>query len=555
MLNPKAVQTLATTLCQHKSVTNSSGEGEFAHFLQNLLSQWDYFKAYPDRLWPQQTLNDPYKRNSLFALVKSNRVKGNSNKTIILTGHYDTVSTENYGNLEPLACDVEKLLEALIVELKQSGNNPQALQDFESGEFLPGRGIFDMKSGLAGGLAVLEQWSKQQDIPANLLFIAVPDEEVASHGMKSVAQQLPEICKKHDLELELAINLDVSTEPAIFLGSVGKLLPFVLFVGRPSHVGAPFDGVNPALIAAEFTRRIEANPDYGDDKTDPPAPPTVLYHRDNRKHYDVTTANSVFCAINVLTHQRSPQDVLESISNLAKESLESSLITLQERAKRNSQSMANYPVKVMIFANLLELAKTIDPKQTEKILLETSPDVESVNRCNDITQALVKLTNLEGPAAIVGFSPPYYSRVEFNQAKASHILKAIMQELEREKGRKGAGEQGSKFPFPPSKSSEETSSSNGSKFPTIRPFFDGISDMSFFNPSDGLEPQQFVALQMPVMEKVFESNLNCPIINIGPWGRDYHQKLERVHAPYAFEFLPQFLWNFINRLLVHPEKP
>ena len=233
-----------------------------------------------------------------------------------------------------------------------------------------------MKSGLAVGLAVLEAWSKLPDIPANLLFIAVPDEEVASHGMKSVAQQLPEICKKHDLELELAINLDVSTEPAIFLGSVGKLLPFILFVGRPSHVGAPFDGINPVLLAAEFTRCIEANPDYGDDKIDPPAPPTILYHRDNRKHYDVTTPESVFCAVNVLTHQRSPQDVIESIGNLAKESLEISLKTLQERAKRNSQSMADYPIKVMTFANLLELARAIDPKQTEKILLETSPDAE-----------------------------------------------------------------------------------------------------------------------------------------------------------------------------------
>ena len=137
MLNPKAIKTLATTLCQHKSVTNSSGEEEFAHFLQNILSQWDYFKVHPDRLWSLRTLNDPYERYSLFALVKSNsnRVKGKNNKTIILTGHYDTVSTENYGNLEPLACEPEELLEALIKELKQSGNSPQALQDFESGEF------------------------------------------------------------------------------------------------------------------------------------------------------------------------------------------------------------------------------------------------------------------------------------------------------------------------------------------------------------------------------------------------------------------------------------
>jgi arginine utilization protein RocB len=547
------IQSLAILLTNFSSVTNTTGERDFVPFLNDVLSSWDYFKAHPKHLWPLQTLDDSLERYSLFALVK-----GNSNKTIILTGHYDTVSTDNYGMLEPLACEPQKLLEVLIADLQKNQNNPQALQDFESGDFLPGRGMLDMKSGLAVGLAVLEAWSNQKEIPANLLFIAVPDEEVASHGMKSVAQHLPEICKAHDLDLELAINLDVSTELAIFLGSVGKLLPFVLFVGRPSHVGAPFDGVNPAFLAAEFTKRIEANPEYGDDKIEPPAPPTVLYHRDNRTHYDVTTPASVFCAVNMLTHQRSPQDVLESFKQLAKESLESSLHTLQERAEKYSQknnAPANFPnwtVTVITFADLLEKAKKVDAEQVEKILLETVPNAESINRCNDITQALVKLANIEGPTAIVGFSPPYYSRVEFDHTKDQHILEVIEQELEDLKTTF------SPSPFLPFSSSSYHSSTNNkesSALPSVRPFFDGISDMSFFNPADGVEPQQFVASQMPIKQTIFESKLNCPIINIGPWGRDYHQKLERVHTPYAFEFLPMFLWNLINRLLAHPELP
>jgi arginine utilization protein RocB len=105
-------------------------------------------------------------------------------------------------------------------------------------------------------------------------------------------------------------------------------------VGRPTHVGAPFDGVNPALIASEFVSRVEANPVYSDaaGRKDYPAPPTVLYQRDNRTHYDVTTPASSFCAVNVLTHHRTPQEVLESFQTLAKESLESTLQKLQQRA-------------------------------------------------------------------------------------------------------------------------------------------------------------------------------------------------------------------------------
>ena len=37
-----------------------------------------------------------------------------------------------------------------------------------------------------------------------------------------------------------------------------------------------------------------------------------------------------------------------------------------------------------------------------------------------------------------------------------------------------------------------------------------------------------------------------PCINIGPWGRDYHHWLERLHAPYAFETLPKVLLAVID---------
>jgi arginine utilization protein RocB len=512
---------LAIELTKFKSVTNTTGEKEFALHFKNVLSSWDYFKEHLEQVWTEKTLDDSLERHSLFALVK-----GKSEKTIILAGHYDTVSTESYGTLEPHACNPNELLSQLISNLQKTQNNSQALKDFESGDFLPGRGLLDMKSGLAVGLVLLEEWSKLSKFPGNLLLIAVPDEEVASHGMKSVVQQLPEICKRFDLRLELAINLDVSSEPAVFLGSVGKLLPFVLFVGRPTHVGAPFDGVNPALIASEFVARVEANPMYGDaeGRRDYPAPPTVLYQRDNRTHYDVTTPATTFCAVNTLTHHRAPFEVLEAFRVLAKESLESTLKKLRDRAsefsnRTNTTVHSNWTAQVITFAELLAKARGVNNETVEKILLETLSSAEAVNRCNDIAQELVKLAGIEGPAAVVGFAPPYYSRAEFDFEKDAKLLEVIQREVNT-----------TPYDIP------------------LRPFFDGISDMSFFNPTDGLEPQQFVASQMPIEQKVFEPSLRCPIINSGPWGRDYHQRLERVHAPYAFGVLPELLWRIIQKL-------
>lgn len=43
--------------------------------------------------------------------------------------------------------------------------------------------------------------------------------------------------------------------------------------------------------------------------------------------------------------------------------------------------------------------------------------------------------------------------------------------------------------------------------------------------------------------------LDLPVVNIGPWGRDYHQRLERVQMPYSFGVLPELVWRVARDLL------
>ena len=87
----------------------------------------------------------------------------------------------------------------------------------------------------------------------------------------------------------------------------------------------------------------------------------------------------------------------------------------------------------------------------------------------------------------------------------------------------------------------------------VRPFglgeinyFAGISDMSFFGETSG--DLSVVAANAPIWGKSFvmPEPGGFPTINIGPWGRDYHTWLERVHAPYAFETLPRVLLSVID---------
>ncbi len=79
--------------------------------------------------------DDPLERKSVMAIVKGE--KGNSNKTLVLIGHTDTVGVSDYGILSDYATKPLELKEKLTeVSLPK-----EALEDLESGEYLFGRGI------------------------------------------------------------------------------------------------------------------------------------------------------------------------------------------------------------------------------------------------------------------------------------------------------------------------------------------------------------------------------------------------------------------------------
>ncbi|TGV61901.1 M20/M25/M40 family metallo-hydrolase, partial [Mesorhizobium sp. M2D.F.Ca.ET.160.01.1.1] len=109
------------------------------------------------------------------------------------TGHYDTVTTRDYGELEDLATRPGLLTPALgkTLATAETAAARRARVDFASGEFLAGRGLLDMKAGLAAGLAVCTQFAESINPAGNIFFLAVPDEENNSAGARRAAQALP----------------------------------------------------------------------------------------------------------------------------------------------------------------------------------------------------------------------------------------------------------------------------------------------------------------------------------------------------------------------------
>ena len=540
------VEELSIALTRTASITDSPGEKAFPSFLLSILGQIPYFQNNPADLATMPILGDPKERSNVFALVR-----GSGKRCVVLTGHYDVVQTSMYGSLEPWAFDPEalsrKMLESLAAVTGKDNPLSRLKEDLASGEFLPGRGILDMKSGLAAGISVLAAFSTPFERVGNLLFLSVADEEGSSHGMKAASSMLKAYLAERGLEASAVFNLDSAVDQeggelgrAVFTGSVGKTLPFVYFVGKCTHAGAPFDGINPVLPASEFAKEVECNPDAFKERQAAPGeeapPPTILYFRESRAAYDVTTPSAVFCALNVLSHTRGPEEILETIGKIATDSMNRAISTLRERSSTLSRRVSGHfalPTKqpsVIDFDELSRLAERLSPGILEKARAYTAdqqPD-DRVQQTLFILQELLPFSGLEGPAAVIGFAPPYYARAELNQERDVGFISMLRAELSDFSRKIG-------------------------KSIRVRPYFPGISDISFLAPADSADQRAFVRRQSAVSDpgNMEESRkpIGCPVVNMGPWGRDYHQAGERVHKQYAFVELPEILTRLVRGAL------
>lgn len=548
----KPVRDWTVDLVRQPSVTNTPGETAFGPWLHARLAQWPAFRQHPERLCLLKTLDDPHERYSVIAVAR-----GRGRRAVALCGHYDTVEYDPYGELAGLATDPEALLPRLIERLAHSPEprDQRAAAELQSGDFLAGRGALDMKSGLAMGLAVLEAFLAQPDPVGNLIFVATPDEEDASHGMRSAVRQLDALLPEWGLEIIAALNVDSGVGEgedgrAAFLGSVGKVLPSVFVVGRPTHAGAPFDGLNAALVAATMTQRMEGNPALGDTPGAAPEvapPPMTLYQTDRRSRYNVTSPATAWCSYNVLTYHRAPGEILAGVLGEARGALEEAVTLTRTRAAAYARvagaiiDVYDWQPIALDYATLRKQAEARGPEARATLAaLETALDAEPGLDVIGYTQRLVEgvaaVAGLHGPAAVLCFASQFYPRVALPEdGRGWHLRAALEAEatrLEREGGPRVR----------------------------LRPCFPGISDMSFFAPLGEADIDAVVANTPAWRARLAHdfgaaARLRAPIVNLGPWGSDYHQLAERVNAPYSFGALPELLWRVVLRLLSTPAAP
>ena len=143
------------------------GESAVARYIQDFYMSLPYFQAHPEQVKCFQTKNDFVVRHSTLAYVKG--TKGNSNRTVILIGHIDTVGVDDFGTIREYAFRCEEL----PAKLRETFVLPQeVIDDIESGEYLFGRGALDMKSGVAGHTPSLQSAAVHVTIKISVLQVA-----------------------------------------------------------------------------------------------------------------------------------------------------------------------------------------------------------------------------------------------------------------------------------------------------------------------------------------------------------------------------------------------
>lgn len=536
--NREDLESIVKRLVKVPSISGTLGEKRMAEELVEILGEIPYFQNHPNKIFTEDIPNDEFERVNVAALLegkeKSNR------KTVVLLSHYDVVGTADYGNLQPLAFDAEQLTEFL-----QTSKLPEeASKDLQTGDWLFGRGVMDMKAGLAIELGLLSELSQDEYFSGNILLLSVADEERNSAGMLAGVKLLMNLKKKYDLEYSLCLCTEPSFESFpgdeskyIYLGSAGKMLPLMFCVGKETHVGEPFAGVNAAWMAAAFTSNMELAEVFLERESDFSCPlPICLKIEDLKEQYNVQTPTHAYALYNIFTIKQTPEDVITKMKKLAEQTA-SELMDRMEKACISSgfleykQRINEAIPKVFTYSMLYDLGKQRFGESFEKELLTIIMN-KDVNDYRELTISLAKKISDYfpdlAPFYLIMLSPPYYPNVSLKEdVNIKQLAKYIQKKAE------GTGVE-----------------------MKLQKYFMGLSDVSYCRLQDSENVIPTLAKELPLYGTRYHlpletiAALDIPSLNIGPYGKDAHKRTERLELPFSLEVLPNLLNYAIKKVLI-----
>jgi arginine utilization protein RocB len=533
----QTTQQLKQLLCrlvEYPSISGTEAEVLLAQYIAEQLLTLDYFQGNNEFVQLHPTGDGRYFVTAL--VKKAEQVRD----TVILVSHFDVVDVQDYGAWKDAAFSPEELTKRFYEQKQQLPADVQA--DIEEGEWLFGRGVMDMKCGLALHMSMIEQ-ACHGKFDGNLLLLAVPDEEVNSAGMRASVPVLVEMAEKYGLTYRLVLNSEpmFTRYPGdktnyIYTGSIGKVLPGFYCYGKETHVGEPFSGLNANFMAAQIANELELNTDFCEvfcGEVSPP--PTNLLQTDLKEDYSVQIPHRAVTLFNLFLYKRSLADVtnllIAAAKRAAKRIEERYNVEASRFAKLEKSTPKPLSVNVFTFAELRQKAvdmvgfKKVEQLEASVLSKETAKDDRE--KTIKLVDRLAMLCKDLAPMIVLFYAPPYYPAVSASSDPLVQRLVAKLQKYAQEKHGISLVQQH---------------------------YFGGISDLSYAGLQQSSTSLQAFTENMPMWNRGYHlplsalAKFNVPVLNVGPIGRDAHQWTERLNVPFAFEVVKEWLEYTIHEV-------
>ncbi|KWW11252.1 amino acid degradation protein [Peribacillus simplex] len=524
---PEKLRALLCELVSWESRTLTEGEITFPYKVQEKLGDLDFFKKNPANLSLHEV---DMGRHFVHAFYKHPE----ADETIVLISHFDTVQTEEYGDLEMLAFQPEQLTKKLLD--RKDDLPEEARIDLESGNYLFGRGTMDMKMGLALHMALIEKASIEK-WPVNLLLLTVPDEEVNSAGMRAAVKELVALRDKYRLSYKMFLNSEpsFSQKPGdethyIYSGTMGKIMPAALFYGKETHVGEPLKGMTANYMASFLTQLMEWNTSFLESDFSEKTPlPVSLQQKDLKLQYSTQTPYRAAALYNVFIMKRSAGEIMDIFEKVAEEAAircnESyKALCIRERIEGVGE------VQVLRYEKLLSYAVgKFGANLVEQIKgeVQANGDWDEREKSLRIVEKLMIQCQELAPAIVLLFAPPYYPAV--NTSSDPLVIESV-------------------------KLLKETAQLFNEEISQVH-YFNGLCDLSYVQYKDESDGWTAFEKNTPVWGDSYSIpfadmlKLQAPVLNVGPFGKDAHQRTERLHIDSAFIHTPLMLEVLIKSMI------
>lgn len=532
---PQQIEKIAQELVKIPSINNSlHGEADASEKIKEILLSFPYFEQNSDLVWTTDLPADPYQRKNVFAFLPKQGIK----QTVLLHAHMDTVGVEDFGKIKSMAFDPDKLLDFF----KEYEEDSEVKEEALSGDWAFGRGMLDMKSGMAVHLMNLLFYTEHlEELPFNLLFMGNPVEENDHTGM---IESLPELIKfkQQGYEFIAAINTDfvsplheADTTRYLYTGAAGKMLSCFYIKGREAHVGNTLQGIDPTLLSSAINLAINTNPALCEEIDDEEIlPSSALYQRDQKDFYNVQTAKTAHLYFNTFLYEKSAKDVLDTLLDATKQAVDQVISMLDERltAHRKNihvpQGSIEHSVKIYLFEEYVAFCREkINPDAILQTLLTKTEKLDKRELGFAFIDALEQATGDDSPKVILFLAPPFCPHNEI--------------------------EQNTRLDVAVTSAAEKIAERTGEVFKKRR-FFPFLSDSSYLAMNETDQEIKAIEENFPGMADIYPlpvqtiQQLSIPAVNLGVFGKGAHTWKERIYKPYSYEVLPVLIREVLTML-------